>query len=200
MSDAADTAEAIVSAAAAQLGQTGFDEITYKDLGVVVGVSERTVYRHFPTRAHLLVRVALAVESWLFAPAPFTTWEGLYDAVASRFAAFEQHPAEAVILARSASLSPVSVPSPVGQGSSFFAGAVGALIDESAPGLNTRDRRRTASTLCYFASAQFWARSRTAFGMSADAASASFRAAAAQILAAAPQGTWPQQALAHAGR
>ncbi|GAB3842737.1 TetR/AcrR family transcriptional regulator [Nesterenkonia populi] len=200
MSDAADTASAIVAAAAAQLGRIGFDEITYKDLGSAVGVSERTVYRHFPTRAHLLVRVALDLESRLFAPAAFTSWEGLYDAVAARFAAFAQHPAEAVILARSASLSPVGAESPAGGAGSFFSAAVGALLEESAPGLNGRDRRRTASALCYFASAQFWARCRAAFGMSAEDAAASFRTAAGQVLAAAPEGTWPQQALAGAGQ
>ncbi|WP_168198681.1 TetR/AcrR family transcriptional regulator [Nesterenkonia sp. NBAIMH1] len=194
MSDAADTAGALVAAAAAQLGRTEFDEITYKALGAEVGVSERTVYRHFPTRAHLLIRVAQTVESRLFAPSAFTTWEGLYGAVAARFAAFDAHPAEAFILARSASLSPVHTASPAGQSHSFFAGAVGALVDESAPGLNPRDRRRTASALCYFASAQFWVRVRVGFDLDAEAAMRHFRAAAHQVLRAVPEGTWPHPA------
>lgn len=190
MTDANDTPTAVVAAAAARVAEASFDEISYRELSTAVGISERTVYRHFPTRAHLLTRTALALEAQLFAPAAFTDWAGLHDAVAQRFGAFDQHPAEAALLARAASVSPVS-----GYDSSFFAAAVRALVEETAPGLNPRDRRRTASALCLFASAGFWARCRTAFGAEAEEIYGFYRSSVREVLRAVPEGTWPQIAL-----
>ena len=194
MNDAADTTGAVLAAAAAMLAETAFDQISYKELGKAVGVSERTVYRHFPTRSHLLVELALWVEGRSFSPLPFITWEGFFQAVGRRFESFDARPAEAFILARAASISPLGMH----QGS-FFSESVTALLEDSAPQLNLRDRRRTASALCYFASAQYWARCRTGFGMSAEQTMSSFRRISGEILAVAPEGTWPQAVLQTAG-
>ena len=58
MAEGVDTPTAILAHAAAALRENPFDDISYRTLGDAVGVSERTVYRHFPTRSHLLEGVA----------------------------------------------------------------------------------------------------------------------------------------------
>ena len=58
MAEGVDTPTAILANAAAALRENPFDDISYRTLGDAVGVSERTVYRHFPTRSHLLEGVA----------------------------------------------------------------------------------------------------------------------------------------------
>lgn len=189
MSAPADTSQMILRCAADLLAERGFDDISYKHLGEGTGVSERTVYRHFPTRSHLLSQLALWVENEHFSPAPFTTWEGFYSAIAARFSSFDAAPAQAVLLARAASLSPLD-----NAQSSFFSEAVTALVKTSAPRLNGRDGSRTASALCYFASAQFWVRCRYSFDFDAGAITEAFRNATGEILAAMPAGTWPAEA------
>jgi hypothetical protein len=76
--------------------------------------------------------------------------------------AFDSSPAFAFVCARAASISPTSEPEPT-----FFTRALVALLATTHPSVNERDQRRVAATLRYFASAQFWARMRTGFEMSA---------------------------------
>lgn len=190
MSEPADTTRAMLSCAAGLLAEASFEDISYKQLGEAVGVSERTVYRHFPTRSHFLSELALWVENQRFRPSAFTTWGGFFEAVALRFFAFDAAPAEAFVLARAASTSPLRASQ-----SSFFAEAVTALVEDSSPALNLRDRRRNVSALCYFASAQYWARCRVGFGMNGLETGEAFRRAVNEILAVAPRGTWPRAAM-----
>ena len=73
MAEVVDTPTAILANAAAALRENPFDDISYRSLGDAVGVSERTVYRHFPTRSHLLEGVAGWIESTEFPLPPFVT-------------------------------------------------------------------------------------------------------------------------------
>lgn len=191
MTDAAETSEAILAATAELLDGTGFDDISYRRLGELVGVSERTVYRHFPTRSHLLAELASWLENQHFPAAAFTTWEQFDQAVAERFRAFDAAPSYAFVVARAGTISPV-----VNDYASFFTRAVGALLEDSAPRLNVRDARRTAAALCHFSSAQYWAHCRTVFGMSAEELILAFRRSAAQILAGFHPGTLPSGVVA----
>jgi hypothetical protein len=56
------------------------------------------------------------------------------------------------------------------------------MLATNHPAVNERDRRRVAATLRYFASAQFWARMRTGFEMSAPAIADVFDRTVAQSL------------------
>ena len=164
MTEGVDTPSTILANAAAALREIPFDEITYRSLGDAVGVSERTVYRHFPTRSHLLEGVAGWLESTEFPLPAFVTVTQFQDASRARFLAFDSAPAFAFVCARAASISPTGEPEPT-----FFTRALVAMLAANHPSVNERDLRRVAATLRYFASAQFWARMRTGFEMSAPA-------------------------------
>jgi AcrR family transcriptional regulator len=164
MAEVVDTPTAILAHAAAALREHPFDDIPYRTVGDAVGVSERTVYRHFPTRSHLLEGVAGWIESTEFPLPPFVTIAEFQQAARGRFRAFDAAPAFAFVCARAASISPTGEAEPT-----FFTRALVAMLATNHPTLNERDLRRVAATLRYFASAQFWARMRTGFEMSAPA-------------------------------
>jgi AcrR family transcriptional regulator len=177
MAEAVDTPTAILANAAAALREHPFDDISYRTLGDAVGVSERTVYRHFPTRSHLLEGVAGWIESTEFPLPPFVTIPQFQEASRARFLAFDSSPAFAFVCARAASISPTGEPEPT-----FFTRALVAMLATNHPSVNERDLRRVAATLRYFASAQFWARMRTGFEMSAPAIADVFDRTVAEVL------------------
>lgn len=177
MGEALDTPTAILANAAVALREHPFDDISYRSLGDAVGVSERTVYRHFPTRSHLLEGVAGWIESTQFPLPPFVTIAQFQEAARARFSAFDAAPAFAFVCARAASLSPTSEPEPT-----FFTRALVAMLSATHPAVNERDLRRVAATLRYFASAQFWARMRTGFDLSAPAIAEVFDRTVAEVL------------------
>jgi AcrR family transcriptional regulator len=186
MTEGTDTPTAILSHAAAALRETPFDDITYRALGDAVGVSERTVYRHYPTRSHLLEGVASWIESTAFPLPPFVTIPEFREASRARFAAFDASPAFAFVCARAASISPTGETEPT-----YFTRALLAMLATNHRSLNERDLRRIAATLRYFASAQFWARMRTGFEMSAPQIADVFDRSVAQALGGltGPNGT-----------
>ncbi len=177
MADAADTPTAILASVAAALRESPFDDITYRSLGDAVGVSERTIYRHYPTRSHLLEGVAGWIESTQFPLPPFVTIRQFENAARARFVAFDASPAFAFVCARAASISPTAEPEPT-----FFTRALVAMLATNHPSLNDRDLRRVAAALRYFASAPFWARMRTGFEMSAPEIADVFERTVAQVL------------------
>ncbi|MET0296133.1 MAG: TetR family transcriptional regulator [Microbacterium sp.] len=164
-----DTPTAILASAAAALRENTFDDISYRSLGDAVGVSERTVYRQFPTRSHLLEGLAAWIEETEFPLPAFVTIPEFQAAARARFAAFDASPAFAFVCARAASISPTGESEPT-----FLTRTIEAMLETAYPTVNVRDRRRVAATIRYFASAPFWARMRTGFEMSAPAISEVF--------------------------
>lgn len=162
MAESVDTPTAILASAAAALRETAFDDISYRSLGDAVGVSERTVYRQFPTRSHLLEALAGWLEVSEFPFPAFVTLADFRDGARTRFRAFDAAPAVAFVCARASSISPTGESEPT-----FLTRALEAMIETAHPTVNVRDRRRVASMMTYFSSAQFWARMRTGFDMSA---------------------------------
>ncbi|ALJ21559.1 TetR/AcrR family transcriptional regulator [Microbacterium sp. No. 7] len=163
MQEAFDTPTAIVASAAALLREQPFDDISYRALGDAVGVSERTVYRQYPTRAHLLASLALWIEQTQLPIGAFTTVEQFRAAVRERFRACDASPAFAFVCARAATASPVAGAEPT-----FLTRGIEVMVDVCAPTLNRRDSRRITAMLSSFASVQMWARLRSGFGMDAD--------------------------------
>ena len=166
MAESVDTPTAILESAAAALRESTFDDISYRSLGDAVGVSERTVYRQFPTRSHLLEGLAEWIEASEFPLPAFVTIPEFRAAARNRFSAFDSSPAFAFVCARAASISPTGESEPT-----FLTRTIEAMIETAHPAVNARDRRRVTSTMRYFSSAQFWARMRTGFEMSAPAIS-----------------------------
>jgi AcrR family transcriptional regulator len=162
MAEPVDTPTAILVSAAAALRENTFDDISYRALGDAVGVSERTVYRQFPTRSHLLEGLAGWIEESEFPLPAFVTIAEFRAAARARFAAFDASPAFAFVCARAASISPTGESEPT-----FLTRTIEAMLETAYPSVNARDRRRITATIRYFSSAQFWARMRTGFEMSA---------------------------------
>jgi AcrR family transcriptional regulator len=175
--EALDTPTAILAHAAALLRETPFDDISYRALGDAVGVSERTVYRHFPTRSHLLESVAGWIESSVFPLPPFVTIAQFQDAAHARFTAFDSSPAFAFVCARASTISPTGEAEPTSLTRTLI-----AMLATNHPSLNNRDLHRISAALRYFASAQFWARMRTGFEMSAPTIADVFDRTVIQVL------------------
>lgn len=184
MEEPVDTQTAILESAAALLRESTFEDISYLDLAKASSVSERTIYRRFPTRSHLLEALARWIEDERFPLSDFRTPEEFREAVRARFHAYERAPGYAFVTARGAALSPTGEPA-----SAAITGGVLAMLDESAPTLNRRDTQRIAAAARCFASPIFWARMRTGFDMNADEALEAFDRAMLPVLAMAPKGT-----------
>lgn len=177
MDESVDTPSAILSCAAALLRQRTFEDVSYPELAEAAAVSERTVYRRFPTRSHLLEALARWIEAEHFPLPEFTTARELRAVVQARLRAFEAEPAFAFVAARGAALSPTAAADP-----SPLTGAIVRMLETESPRLNRRDALRMAATLRYFASPMFWARMRTGFEMSADDMFAAFELALDRVL------------------
>ncbi|WP_426324086.1 helix-turn-helix domain-containing protein [Microbacterium sp. E-13] len=182
MDEIVDTSSAILASAALLLRHHTFDDVSYLELAEATGVSERTIYRRFPTRSHLLEALARWIEAEHFPVPEFRTVPEFRDTVRARFRAYDAEPAFAVVAARGGALSPTGDESPA-----QITEAIVAMIDAVAPGLNRRDARRAAASLRYFASPTFWARMRTGFDMSADETFGVFDLAVRRVLPAAAE-------------
>jgi AcrR family transcriptional regulator len=184
MAETVDTPTAILASAAASLRENTFDDISYRALGDAVGVSERTIYRQFPTRSHLLESLAQWIEETEFPLPAFVTIPQFQAAVRARFGQFDASPAFAFVCARAASISPTGDPEPT-----FLTRTVEAMLQTTYPSVDARDLRRVTATLRYFSSAQFWARMRTGFDMSASEISDVFDRTMGQALGRLPSVT-----------
>jgi AcrR family transcriptional regulator len=161
MEEPVDTQAAILASAVVLLREHTFEDISYLDLAEATAVSERTIYRRFPTRSHLLEALARWIEAERFPLAEFRTPGEFRQAVRDRFQAYGTAPGYAFVAAR-----------------------------EAAPTLNRRDKQRIAAAARYFASPIFWARMRAGFDMNADETFEAFDRAIGQVLATAPEASW----------
>jgi AcrR family transcriptional regulator len=180
MDEVVDTPSAILASAALLLRQRTFDDISYADLAEIADVSERTIYRRFPTRSHLLEALGRWIEAEHFAVPEFDTADEFRDVVHARLRAYDAEPAFAFVAARGCALSPTGDDSAVP-----LTHAIVAMIHAAAPNLNRRDAQRAAASIRYFASPMFWARMRTGFEMSADDTFQVFDLAFRRVLPAA---------------
>ncbi len=180
-----DTQTAILESAMALLREHTFEDISYFDLAEAAAVSERTIYRRFPTRTHLLETLARWIEAERFPLAEFSTTDEFREAVRARFRAYGTAPGYAFVAARGAALSPT-----IDASSDPITQAILSMLDEAAPTLNQRDKRRIAAAARYFASPIFWARMREGFDMNADETFEVFDRAIRQVLTNAPEASW----------
>jgi AcrR family transcriptional regulator len=66
--------EAILDAVERRLQHAGLDELTFAQVGQEAGISDRTVYRHFPTKDALLKAFWLRVQANLGLEASIRSW------------------------------------------------------------------------------------------------------------------------------
>ncbi|MEV6304979.1 TetR/AcrR family transcriptional regulator [Actinoplanes sp. NPDC051861] len=185
MEEPVDTATAILASAAVLLRECTFDDISYRALADEVGISERTIYRQYPTRAHLLAALSNWIEQTSFPLPPFVTVSDFRAAAHERFRAFDTLPAYAYVGARASAISPTIDIEPA-----YITRAIEAMLEVAAPTLNGRDRQRVAASLRYFSSAMFWARLRVSFDLDADEICDAFDRVVSTVLARLPDATW----------
>ena len=185
MEETVDTQTAILRSAVDLLREHTFEDISYLDLAEASAVSERTIYRRFPTRSHLLEALARWIEIERFPLSEFHTPTEFRAAVRERFRAYGTAPGFAFVAARGAALSPTTETP-----SARLAEAIVAMLEEAAPTLNGRDTKRIAAAALYFASPIFWARMRAGFDMNADETFEAFDRAILQVLATTPEVSW----------
>jgi AcrR family transcriptional regulator len=185
MEEQVDTQAVILASAVALLQERTFEDISYLDLAEATGVSERTIYRRFPTRSHLLDALARWIEGELFPLSQFRTPEEFREAVRDRFRAYGTAPGQAFVAARGAALSPTT-----DAPADSITNAILVMLDVAAPTLNRRDKQRIAAAARYFASPIFWARMRSGFDMNADETFEAFDRAIRQLFSTKPEASW----------
>jgi AcrR family transcriptional regulator len=155
------TREQILDALTTLLGEHRADEITTRMIAEGAGVSQPTVYRHFPDRTALMEGLAARVEYLAegFGPLPTTIDDWMARAV-DMFATADEHAVAAtadVIL----NSDPRRYSGPSRQRSESLLQS----LAQAFPELDARDQVRVGAVYRVLASAQTWLRLREEFGM-----------------------------------
>ena len=140
------------------------DEVSTKQIAERAGVSQPTVYRHFPDRAALVHGLTDRIEQLIAAagiPEP-ATLEGWIEGIESAFRVTDEHAdqviAEAVLNADPRRLTPES---------RARTASITRAVARSFPELDDRDHRRVAALVRTLISVQTWLRMREEFGIDA---------------------------------
>jgi AcrR family transcriptional regulator len=145
------TRSLIVGAAVDLLTEAPIDTLSAKAIAERAGMSERTIFRHFNVREHLLDAVATEIIDRLELPSDPATIQELIDYPAVLYRRFERHSA----LTRAALHSELyeRVRKLVHQRRGT---AVARLIDAAAPDQARASRRRVAANVEYHLVASAW--------------------------------------------
>lgn len=142
------------------------------------GVSERTVYRHFPTRDSLLDAVGLCVARRLAVPELPDSLDALVEYPARLYGCFETHSN----LTRAALKPDIFVRMRDGQAARRWT-AIQSLLDRSHPELEAEERRMATAHIRYLLAATTWRYYRDNFGFTAEETVHSVQIALRHILA-----------------
>lgn len=151
------TQQLILDAALAVLERTG--EITARAAAIEAGISERTVFRYFPSRTEFLAAAAAALGRTLHTPAPPASLADLSVLPRALFTALEDHRD----LVRAAWHSELRQ-HVIGTDAKQRWQAIRKLLDAAAPRAPERRRKLAAATLRYQLSATTWHYFRFVFG------------------------------------
>jgi len=158
---ASRTQKEILDAFTALLADNRVDEITSREIAEAAGVSQPTLYRHFPDREALLYGITARITELMYmpdGPPEATDLDDIGPAVEARFVASEDFPveirAEALLNA-----DPRRYSDETRQVSESFLKAVAADLPE----LDDRARIHVAGLLRCLGSSQSWLRMREEF-------------------------------------
>ncbi|MCC5950803.1 MAG: TetR/AcrR family transcriptional regulator [Acidimicrobiia bacterium] len=159
----------------------GAAELSIRDLADRAGVSERTVYRHFPDRAALLDGLADHVAErlgWVLHNAEIETLDEFVDAIPASFASFDEHEAHtrALVLLN---LDPARVASLTRRNQEMLRQAVADELDH----LDADEKAEAVAVLHLLASSRTWLRFREQDGLAPGQASRAAQRAARAVLA-----------------
>jgi AcrR family transcriptional regulator len=158
----AQTRELILDAVTTLLGDRRADEVTTRDIAAAAGVSERTVYRHFPDRGALLEGLSRRLPQ-LDSVRPSFASGGLDDlAPASRrlMEMLDEH----YVTARAEAVFNAD-PRRFAAGTQANTRDLLELVARGLPDFDERERLRVAAVIRCLASTQAWLRMREEFGV-----------------------------------
>lgn len=141
----------ILDAAIRVLERASVGELSVRGVAKEANVSERTVFRYFPTRDHFLDAVADVVRTRLALPPPPTTLDELLVAPRRLYARFE----ETSSLTRAALHSELFHRMRETQARERWQ-AVQELVAQIAPRRSVRERRIAAANIRYYLAASTW--------------------------------------------
>ena len=160
---ARQTRDAILATLTELLGEHRADEITTRDLARASGVSERTVYRHFPDREALLAGLSDRLADLSETGAPRAAPDSIDDvpqvAVALMATLDEHH-----VAARAEALLNAD-PRRFSAGTRENTEQFHQMLTRELPELDERERVRVAAVMRCLVSAQAWLRMREEFGV-----------------------------------
>jgi len=157
------TARADLDAAVATLEDESLKGFTVRAVAARANISERTIFRYFPTRDDFLDAVAVEVTRRLKTPDNPASLEELLDAPRALYARFEAQP-RLIVTTLHTEISH-RIRTGVAKGRWV---AVRKLIDRLAPRKPERERKIAAANIRFFLAASTWQYYRFTFGLSAE--------------------------------
>ena len=167
----------MLDAAVAVLESGSFSDLTARSIARQANVSERTVFRYFPSREALVDAVADEVRRRMDVPPPPRTLEELQEAPGLLYRRFE-----AVRSLVEAALHTELFPRMRDTQARERWVAVRAIVDALAPRRSERERKIAAANIRYFLAATTWHYYRFSFGFTLDETIASAETAIRQTI------------------
>lgn len=155
------TRERIVTAFAGLLEKEDIDQVSMASLAREAKVAERTIFRHFPTRADLVAAVGEWISDNVFRLVPSATPEDLPEGFRHACAMFDRNPK----LAHAIAINRLGRSARSGFRKRFIASnreVLSPLIDD----LEAGEARRTEAVVAYLDNVLAWHTMREEFGMS----------------------------------
>jgi AcrR family transcriptional regulator len=157
---AQQTRDAILDTLTSLLADRAVDEVTTREIANAAGVSERTVYRHFPDRSSLLEGLTDRFMTSGPAPAVPEALDDLGALVVELYATLEDHHIEA-----QAEALLNTDPRRYSEATRRHTRQFHELVEAGFPDLDDDRRRAVAAVVRVLASSQPWLRMRAEFGI-----------------------------------
>lgn len=154
------------------------ESLSVRAVALNAGMSERTVFRYFATRDHLLDAVAAEMAARQALPSLPDRLDQLPDYPAVLFSRFEEIKGMVQASLRSEVYERIRTVDLLNRGES-----IAKLVDEAAAGVDAGTRKIVARNIHYFLVATTWNYYRTRFGLSAEEAVAAARRAIKDAIA-----------------
>ena len=145
------TRRVILDAALHALERGSVDELTVRAVAKHGNLSERTIFRYFPTREDFLDGIADEVRAQLALPAPPATLEAILAAPRALYAAFEAKKSLTLAALHTELFHRMRETQ-----AKLRWKAVGKLVDSLAPKKSERERRIATANIRYFLAASTW--------------------------------------------
>lgn len=167
----------ILQAAFELLRDAEVNDLTVRAVAQHAVMSERTVFRYFPSKDALLDAVAAHLLEHMAVPDVSDSREGLLEAPRVLYQAFEEH-AEYT----RAALHPDLFEKVRSLQANTRWTAISRVLDAMAPASGQRERRIAAANICFHLTASSWHYYRTAFGFTLEECIACAETAVQQAL------------------